>query len=42
LSEDVSISKFFDDAMRAQLEKEENVDVAEVQLSPVEERDTTQ
>lgn len=42
LSEDVSISKFFDDAMKAQLEKEENVDVAEVQLSPVEERDTSQ
>jgi U5 small nuclear ribonucleoprotein component len=45
LSEDLSISKFFDDAMKAQLEKEENVDMAEVQLSPVEEtreRDTLQ
>jgi U5 small nuclear ribonucleoprotein component len=37
LSEDVSISKFFDDAMKAQLEQEGDADMAEADLSPVQE-----
>lgn len=37
LSEDVSVSKFFDDAMKAQLEREENADMADAELSPVQE-----